>query len=86
MSLWIPFLLIQASYLFIFWLRKCVCLYYCKYCIKLDLLISILYLACMVLHVVLLYHGMGFVKCDNVFIVAFPFLDSHSVMGFSCFG
>ena len=30
--------------------------------------------------------GMGFSRCDSVFVLAFPFLDIHGVMGFSCFG
>ena len=37
-----------------------------------------------VLHVVLFYHDMGFSRCNSVFNLAFPFLDSHGFMGFSC--
>ena len=40
-----------------------------------------LYFACMVLHVVLLYHGMGFAKCDSVFKLALPFPDGLDEMG-----
>ena len=47
---------------------------------------SLLYLACMVLHVVLFYCGMGFLRCNSVFSLALEFLDSHGVMGFACFG
>ena len=47
---------------------------------------SFLYLACMVLHVVLFYHGVGFSRCNSFFSLAFPFLDSHGEMGFTCFG
>ena len=48
--------------------------------------ILLLYLTCMVLHVVIFCHGMGFSRCDSVFSLAFPFLDNHGVMDFSCFG
>ena len=43
---------------------------------------SLLDLACMVLHVVLCYLGMGFSMCDHVFSLALPFLDSHGVVEF----
>ena len=45
---------------------------------------SLLYLACMVLHVIVFCLGMGFSRCDNVFSLAFPFLDSHGVLELSC--
>ena len=41
----------------------------------------LLNLECMGLHVVLSYHGMGVAKCDNIFILAFPFPDSFDEMG-----
>ena len=41
---------------------------------------SLLDLACMGLHVFLFYHGMGFTRCDSVFSLAFPFLDSFDEM------
>lgn len=47
---------------------------------------SLLDLACMVLHVVIFYYGMGFSRCDIFFSLAFPFLDNHGVMALSCFG
>ena len=47
---------------------------------------SLLYLACMALHVVLCFLGMGFSRCESLFSLAFPFLDSHGVVEFSCFG
>ena len=40
----------------------------------------------MVLHVLIFCHGMVVSKCENVFILALPFLDSHGVVEFSCFG
>ena len=40
----------------------------------------------MVSHVVFCCLGMGFSRCDNVFNLAFPFLDSHGVVEFTCFG
>ena len=43
-------------------------------------------MACMVLHVVIFYHGMGFARCDSVFSLALPFPDNHGVVEFSCFG
>ena len=43
-------------------------------------------MACMVLHVVLFYLGMGFVRCDSVFILTLSFSDSHGVVELSCFG
>ena len=49
-------------------------------------MISLLELACMVLHVVSCCLGMGFSRCDSVFILALRFLDSHGVVKFSCFG
>ena len=48
-------------------------------------MISLLYLACMVLHVVLCCLGMGFSRCDSVFNLTLSFLDSHGVVEFSCF-
>jgi len=47
---------------------------------------ALLDLACMVFHEFLCCYGMGFVRGDNVFNLALSFLDSHGVMGFSCFG
>ena len=44
-------------------------------------MISLLDLACMVLYVVLCCLGMGFYRCDNVFSLSFPFMDSLDVMG-----
>jgi len=38
---------------------------HCRY--QLACVFSLLDLACMVLHVVLFYHGMGFSKCDFFF-------------------
>ena len=29
----------------------------------------------------LFYHGMGFARCDNIFSLALPFLDSFDEMG-----
>ena len=57
---------------------------HCRY--RFACVFSLLDLAYMVLHVVLFYHGMGFSRCNIVFSLAFPFSDSHGVMGFSCFG
>ena len=34
----------------------------------------------------LVINGMGFSRCDSGYNLAFPFPDSHRVMGFSCFG
>ena len=45
-------------------------------------MISLLDLACMVLHVVIFCHGMGFSRCDSVFNLPFPFSDSLDEMGF----
>ena len=42
---------------------------------------SLLDLACMVLHVVVFCHGMGFSKCDSVFSLSFSFLDGLDEMG-----
>ena len=42
---------------------------------------SLLDLACMVLHVVVFCHGMGFSMCESFFRLAFPFLDSLDEMG-----
>jgi len=53
---------------------------------RFSCVISLIYLACMVLHVVLCCYGMGFSRSDSVFSLAFPFPDNHGVMGFSCFG
>ena len=44
-------------------------------------MISFLDLACMVLHVVIFCHGMGFSKCDSVFSLALPFPNSLDEMG-----
>jgi len=57
---------------------------HCKY--QLACVFFLLDFAFMELHVVLFYHGMGFSRCSSVFSLALPFLDSHGVMGFSCFG
>ena len=56
----------------------------CRY--QFSCVFSLLYLACMVLHVLLCCYGMGFSKFDIVFCLAFPFPDNYRVMGFSCFG
>ena len=53
---------------------------------QLACVFSLLDLACIALHVVIFYHGMGFSRCNSVFSLALPFSDSHDVMGFSCFG
>lgn len=53
--------------------------------IYLRVYISLIYLACMVLHVVLCQLGVGFSRCDSVFILAFPFRDSHGVVEFPSF-
>jgi hypothetical protein len=37
---------------------------------------------CMCVFGSLVVIGMGFSRCDSVFSLAFPFLDSHGVMGF----
>ena len=42
---------------------------------------SLLDLACMVLHVFLFYHGMGFARCDSIFILALTFPNSFDDMG-----
>ena len=44
-------------------------------------MISLLDFPHMMLHVVLFFHDMGFSRCDNVFSLDLPFLDSHGVMG-----
>lgn len=41
---------------------------------------SLLDLACMVLHVLLCCSGMDFAKCDSIFSLALPFLDSLDEM------
>ena len=51
----------------------------CKY--RFSCVISLLDFACMVLHVVLFCHGMGFSKCDSFFNLALPFPDNIDVMG-----
>lgn len=56
----------------------------CRY--RFASVFSLLDLACMVLHVVLCYYGMGFARHDNVLSLVLPFPDSHGAMGFSFFG
>ena len=43
--------------------------------------ISLIDLACMVLHVVIFCHGMGFFRCDSVFTLALQFVDNLDEMG-----
>ena len=45
-------------------------------------MVSLLVLACMCVFGSLVVIGMGFSRCDSAFILAFPFSDSHGVMGF----
>ena len=51
----------------------------CKY--RFACVFSLLGLACMVLHVVVFYHGMGFSRCDSVFGLALPIPNSLDEMG-----
>jgi len=52
---------------------------HCRY--QLSCVFSFLALACIVLHVVLFYHGMGFLGVIVFFNLAFPFPDSFDEMG-----
>ena len=52
---------------------------HCRY--RLACVFSLLELACMQLHVVIFYHGIGFARCDSIFSIAFPFLDSFDETG-----
>lgn len=56
---------------------------HCRY--QRECVFSLLDVACMVLHVALFYHGMGFSRCKNIFSLDLPFQDRHGVKGFSCF-
>jgi len=51
---------------------------HCKY--RLACVFSLLDLEYMGLHVFLLYHGMGFVRCDSIFSLALKFPDSFDDM------
>jgi len=48
---------------------------------QLTCVFSLLYLACMGLHVFILDHGMGFARCDSIFSLALPFPDIFDEMG-----
>ena len=52
---------------------------HCRY--RLACVFSLLDLACMGLHVFLFYHVMGFVRCDSIFSLPFPFPNSFDEMG-----
>jgi len=52
----------------------------CRY--QFSYVFSLLCLACMVLHVVAFFHGIGFTRCDIIFSLAFPFPDNLDEMGY----
>ena len=52
---------------------------HCRY--QLACVFSLLDFACMGLYVFLLYHGMGFARCGNIFSLASPFPYSFDEMG-----
>ena len=56
----------------------------CRY--QFSCVFSLLDVTCKAFHVVLCYLHMVFSWSDSVFILAMPFLDSHGVVEFSCFG